>query len=116
MDERRPTRTLQNVSSYVPRDPTIAEFAAYLRLERGQSPRTSEEYARDIELFGEFLEPGHPKTGPFLKLATATTSDVRRFVMELMGPRKYTATSVRRKIAALRAFFALAKREGRRAD
>lgn len=104
------------MSSYIPADPSIAEFAAYLRLERGQSPRTSEEYARDVELFGEFLEPGHPKTAPFLKLPAATTSDVRRFVMELMGPRKYTATSVRRKIAALRAFYALQKREGRRTD
>jgi site-specific recombinase XerD len=36
--------------------------------------------------------------------------------MELMGPRKYTATSVRRKIAALRSYFALQKREGRRTD
>ncbi len=104
------------MSSFIPADPTIAEFAAYLRLERGQSPRTSEEYARDIELFGEFLEPGHPKTAPFLKLSSTTTSDVRRFVMELMGPRKYTATSVRRKIAALRSYFSLQKREGRRSD
>lgn len=104
------------MSSYIPADPSIAEFAAYLRLERGQSPRTSEEYARDVERFGEFLEPGHPKNAPFLKLQSATTSDVRRFVMELMGPRKYTATSVRRKIAALRSFFSLQKREGRRAD
>lgn len=104
------------MTSYIPRDPTIAEFAAYLRLERGQSPRTSEEYARDIELFGAFLEPGHPKDAPFLKLPQTTTSDIRRFIMELMGPRKYGATSVRRKIAALRSFFALQKREGRRTD
>ncbi len=104
------------MSSYIPADPTVAEFAAYLRLERGQSPRTSEEYARDIELFAEFLEPGHPKTAPFLKLGGTTTSDVRRFVMELMGPRKYTAASVRRKIAALRSYFSLQKREARRSD
>ena len=104
------------MSSYIPTDPTIAEFAAYLRLERGQSPRTSEEYARDVELFGGFLEPLHMKTAPFNKLSATTTSDVRRFVMELMGPRKYSASSVRRKIAALRSFFALQKREGRRID
>ncbi len=104
------------MSSYIPADPSIAEFAAYIRLERGQSARTSEEYARDIERFGKFLEPGHPNTAPFLALKTSTTSDVRRFVMELMGPRKYTATSVRRKLAALRAYFALQKREGHRSD
>ncbi|MDP9110612.1 MAG: site-specific integrase, partial [Candidatus Eremiobacteraeota bacterium] len=100
----------------MPADPSIAEFAAYLRLERGQSPRTSEEYARDVELFGGFLEPGLPKEAAFVKLASAMPSDVRRFVMELMGPRKYTPTSVRRKIAALRSFYALQKREGRRPD
>jgi|SRR5579872_6568918 len=104
------------MSAYVPADPTVAEFAAHLRLERGQSPRTSEEYARDVELFATFLEPQRTDGAPFAKLATATTSDVRRFVMELMGPRTYTATSVRRKIAALRSYFALQKREGRRAD
>jgi site-specific recombinase XerD len=104
------------VSSYIPADPTIAEFAAYLRLERGQSPRTSEEYARDVELFGGFLEPRHYKASPFSKLSATTTSDVRRFIMELMGPRKYSASSVRRKIAALRSYFALQKREGRRKD
>jgi len=104
------------ISSYMPADPSIAEFGGYLRLERGQSARTAEEYARDVEAFGEFLEPGHPKTAAFLKLAHATTSDVRRFVMELMGPRKYTATSVRRKIAALRSYYSLQKREGRRPD
>jgi site-specific recombinase XerD len=104
------------VSSYIPADPTVAEFAAFLRLERGQSPRTSEEYARDVELFGAFLEPGRAQDQPFAKLSGTTPSDVRRFVMELMGPRKYTASSVRRKIAALRSYFALQKREGRRTD
>jgi site-specific recombinase XerD len=104
------------MSSYIPADPTIAEFAAYLRLERGQSPRTSEEYARDVELFGRFLEPDAPKDAPLGRLAATTTSDIRRFVMELMGPRKYSPTSVRRKIAALRSYFALQKREGRRSD
>ncbi|HUA09799.1 MAG TPA: site-specific tyrosine recombinase/integron integrase [Candidatus Acidoferrales bacterium] len=104
------------MSSYIPADPAIAEFAAYLRLERGQSPRTSEEYARDVELFAAFLEPRRDKELPFTKIDATTTSDVRRFVMELMGPRKYSPSSVRRKIAALRSYFALQKREGRRSD
>ncbi|MHB8140128.1 MAG: site-specific tyrosine recombinase/integron integrase [Vulcanimicrobiaceae bacterium] len=104
------------MSSYIPADATIAEFAAYLRLERGQAARTAQEYARDVEIFGAFLEPGHPKTSRFFKLAEASASDVRRFVMELMGPRKYSPVSVRRKLAALRGYFSLQKREGRRAD
>src|SRR5579872_6237610 len=104
------------MTGYIPSDPTIAEFAAYVRLELGRSARTSEEYARDIDLFANFLEPGHAAGSAFAKLPAATASDVRRFVMELMGPRKYGATSVRRKIAALRSYFALQKREGRRRD
>ncbi|MHB8591355.1 MAG: site-specific tyrosine recombinase/integron integrase [Vulcanimicrobiaceae bacterium] len=104
------------MSNYVPVDPRIAEFAAYLRLERGQSARTSEEYARDVELFGCFLEPGHPRTAPFFKIGETTASDIRRFVMDLIGPRNYTPASVRRKIAALRSYFALQRREGRRPD
>ncbi|NNM98443.1 MAG: tyrosine-type recombinase/integrase [Candidatus Eremiobacteraeota bacterium] len=104
------------MSSYIPTDPLVAEFAAYLRLERGQSPRTSEEYARDIEVFGGFLEPGHMPGMPFENLLATTPSDIRRFVMELMGPRAYNPTSVRRKLAALRSFFALQRREGRRSD
>jgi len=104
------------MSSYAAADPTIAEFAAHIRLERGQSPRTSEEYARDVEAFAVFLEPARAKARPFTKLARATASDVRRFVMDLMGPRKYSAGSVRRKIAALRSYYALQKREGRRTD
>ena len=104
------------MSSYIPTDPLVAEFAAYLRLERGQSPRTAEEYARDIEVFGDFLEPGHPHGTPFENLLATTPSDIRRFVMELMGPRAYNPTSVRRKLAALRSFFALQRREGRRTD
>ncbi|MDH2910616.1 MAG: tyrosine-type recombinase/integrase [Candidatus Eremiobacteraeota bacterium] len=104
------------MSSYIPSDPLVAEFAAYLRLERGQSPRTAEEYARDIEVFGDFLEPGHLHGTPFENLLATTPSDIRRFVMELMGPRAYNPTSVRRKLAALRSFFALQRREGRRSD
>jgi site-specific recombinase XerD len=109
-------RSAVGASRYVPRDPSIAEFAAYVRLERGQSPRTAEEYARDVESFARFLEPGHPGDAPFVRLREATASDVRRYVMELMGPRGYGATSVRRKLAALRGYFALQRREGRRPD
>jgi integrase/recombinase XerD len=104
------------MSGYVPADPSLAEFSAYVRLERGQSPRTAEEYARDVASFGEFLEPQRTSDAPFTKLAEATASDVRRYVIDLMGPRKYSIVSVRRKIAALRSYFALQRREGRRSD
>ena len=108
--------------SYQPEDPTIAAFIAYQTLERGRSARTAEEYARDVAVFGEFLDPRIPSAKGELppalypSLPAATTSDIRRFVMELMGPRNYSATAVRRKLAALRAYYGLEKREGRRPD
>ncbi len=86
----------------------VADFQASIRLERGQSERTASEYGRDVDAFHRWLG-GTP-------LWQATTSEMRRYVMYLMGERHYTATSVRRKIAALRAFFAWQRREGKRGD
>ncbi|TAM74335.1 site-specific tyrosine recombinase XerD [bacterium] len=86
----------------------VADFQASIRLERGQSERTASEYGRDVDAFRSWLA-GTP-------LWQATVSEIRRYVMHLMGERHYTATSVRRKIAALRAFFAWQRREGKRSD
>jgi integrase/recombinase XerC len=114
---------------YQSTDPSIAEFSSQIELERGQSARTAEEYSRDVELFGRFLEGQLPEpdakqvpkndrapAASFTMLGDATASDIRRFVVELMGKRGYSAVAVRRKLAALRAFYALQKREGRRGD
>jgi site-specific recombinase XerD len=97
------------MTQYLPSDPLVAEFAGYLRLELGLSPRTTEEYARDVEVFARSL--GEPA-----RLAAAGPSEIRRFVMELMGRRGYRPMGVRRKIAALRAFYKYLKREGHRDD
>jgi len=96
------------MSSYRSPVGEVADFQASIRLERGQSERTASEYGRDVDAFRQWLG-GTP-------LWQATASDIRRYVMHLMGDKGYTATSVRRKIAALRAFFAWQRREGRRAD
>ncbi|TAM61944.1 tyrosine recombinase XerC [bacterium] len=86
----------------------VADFQASIRLERGQSERTASEYGRDVDAFRQWLG-GTP-------LWQASASDLRRYVMYLMGERRFTVASVRRKIAALRAFFAWQRREGKRAD
>jgi integrase/recombinase XerD len=96
------------MGSYVSPDPLVADFATYLRLELGRSGRTAEEYGRDLDLFRAFLG-GTP-------LIRASTSEIRRFVMELMGQRKYKAVAVRRKLAAIKAFYRYLRREGRRKD
>jgi len=88
--------------------PEVADFQASIRLERGQSVRTASEYGRDVDAFRRWLG-GAP-------LWQASASEMRRYVMHLMGDKAYTAASVRRKIASLRAFFTWQKREGKRTD
>jgi site-specific recombinase XerD len=104
------------VSGFVPADPGVADFMAHLNLERGLSTRTAEEYARDVESFARFLKADERAGDATARLAGATPTEIRRFIMELMGPRKYKAVAVRRKVFALRAYFALQRREGRRSD
>jgi site-specific recombinase XerD len=89
---------------------------AYLTLERGLSARTAEEYARDVESFALFLAPKGARAEFTTKVRSAEASSIRRFVMDLMGPRAYHAVAVRRKIFALRAFYGFERREGKRAD
>lgn len=133
------TSVKQRISDEEPRDPLIAGFAQRVRLERGQSPRTAIEYSRDLELFGAFLggvlpEDGRPlpprrgaeatattpaipaRIGPFAGLSAASSSDIRRWILWMMGARKHSPTAVRRKIAALRAFYQYVKLEGLRED
>ncbi len=100
-------RFRKNALMYAPSDPTIAAFALELRLGRNLSPKTCEAYARDVELLTGFL--AHDPV-------SATTSEIRRFVMHLMGEKSYRAVAVRRKLAALRSFYDFARREGHRSD
>jgi len=124
---RRPSvRTTGNdVPLYRPVDALVAEFVAYLHLVRGRGPLTCEAYARDIELFAAFLTTsasdsavsvdGVARRRAFALLA-AETRDVTRFVLELRGARGYGAVSIRRKLAALRAFYGWLRAERRRDD
>jgi len=92
--------------------PTFAlleAFISWMRLERGRAQRTVLEYRQDLLSCAAFL-------GGSEALLHAQQSDLRRFVVELMGTRGYTVTSVRRKLAALRAFFRFLKLERYRDD
>ncbi len=46
----------------------------------------------------------------------ATTSDIRQFIIELAGRRKYSAVSVRRKLASIKSFYKFLKTENYRED
>ncbi len=94
------------------RNELIDAFSAYIRLERGRSQRTAEAYAGDLDDYARFLDKDRDEA----KLAKASLNDARRYVMTLMGQRKYSAAAVRRRIASLRGFYRFLKRSGRRAD
>jgi tyrosine recombinase XerC len=92
--------------------PIIDEFSAYIRLERGLSARTAEEYSRDLDDFARFLDKDRSQS----RLLKASLADARKYVMTLMGQRRYTAPAVRRRIASLRSFYKFVQRSGRRPD
>src|SRR5271165_1448622 len=104
------------MAGFVPADPILADFAIRLTAEANYSRRTATEYARDVEAFAKFLKPGEPAAHASQTLAAVTPADIRRYVLEMRDRRGFKATSVRRKLFALRKYFAFEKQEGRRAD
>lgn len=103
-----------------PADPLIQAHMAHLRLELGRSPLTAQAYAYDVLLFAAFLAKLPPEESPasrvYPELLTATTSDIRRFIMELAGSRGYASVAVRRKIASIKSFYRFLMLEGHRED
>lgn len=92
---------------YQPQNEAIAAFVHELHFERGRSARTAEAYARDLELFGTFLRA---------PIENAQRSDIKRFVAELAGKRRYQPAAIRRKLVALRRFFTYLVVERKRED
>jgi site-specific recombinase XerD len=103
-------------------DPIVIAFVQHLMALK-TSERTVREYARDVEIFGAFLEDhpitardGNPYRGPFSKVfQKATPSSVMRFLMYL-GTVDFKAAATRRKLAVLRRFFQFVKQQGHRID
>jgi site-specific recombinase XerD len=81
----------------------VRGFMSYMKIERHLSIRTAEEYSRDVERFGKFIEPR--------QLRKAKTKHVRRFINGLMEDGSNQPQSVHRKIAALKAFYKWEVRE-----
>lgn len=75
-------------------------FADYLSLERNYSQRTVSSYLSDLDLFGRFLKSGEES----LELETATRDNVRMWVVSMMENGE-SATSVNRRLSALRTFY-----------
>ena len=91
-----------------PPDATVSEFLDHARYERGLSPNTVAAYGRDLTRFAAFV------AGRGRQAAQATEDDVRAYFAGSGGDG--ATTSVARRTAAVRAFFAFLVREGERED
>jgi site-specific recombinase XerD len=101
-------------------DPLVVDLMTYLRLERNRSQLTVEAYARDLQEFGAFLAGVPALQSPvgreYPGLRSATTSDVRKYVMRLAGAKRYDMRTVRRKLSSVKALYRYLKLMGIRED
>jgi integrase/recombinase XerD len=89
-------------------DPLIQEFLDYVRYERGLSPNTVAAYGRDLAAFAAALAAAGAEPG------RATSAQVRAYFAGSGGDG--APSSVARRMAAVRAFYAYLVREGIRED
>ena len=89
-------------------DPVVQDFLDHVRFERGMSPNTVSAYTRDLRRVCAFFgERGVPP-------AEATSADLQDFFAGAGGDG--AATSVARRTASVRSFYAFLVREGVRED
>lgn len=81
----------------------IEQFLNYLRYERNSSPLTVQNYGRDLEGFESYIK----NLDNHLSLESAD-SDLIRDWMESMMDKGNTATSINRRLSALRSFYRFA--------
>ncbi|MEE9284977.1 MAG: site-specific tyrosine recombinase XerD [Dehalococcoidia bacterium] len=89
----------------------VLRFLEFLTVEKGFSVNTSDAYHNDLNQLAEFLEP---RLGPAARRngwSGITRGILADFVMELRA-RDYAATTVARKIAAVKSFFNFLVDEG----
>jgi integrase/recombinase XerC len=89
-------------------DPFVARFVTYLNAERNASSHTVDGYFADLAQFVAFRW-GTARNAPFLWMEV-TDEDARNFVSAL-SKSGALATTTRRKIASVRAFFRFLRRE-----
>ena len=84
-------------------------FLKYLAAERNYSSATIESYAKDLSMFQEFLEEQNPNAS----WTAVEAEDVREWVIYLMDEQKMAASSVNRRLSAMRSFYKYLRRVGR---
>lgn len=84
--------------------PAIGEYLAYLRIEKGASPHTLSNYKRDLEAYGAYLPEG-------VDVDDITPDDAASFEASLTRD-GYAASSVKRRMSAIKGFHKFLIREG----
>ena len=86
---------------------SLGEFLVFLAVEKGASANTIAAYKNDLQQLADFIgSRGNNDGWPSL-----SRSDIQDFILDLKQ-RGYTETSVARKVAAVRSFFAFLAAEG----
>jgi integrase/recombinase XerD len=86
---------------------SLNEFLVFLAVEKGASSNTIAAYKNDLQQLADYIG-SHGNSQTWQKLAR---SDIQDFILDLKQ-RGYTETSVARKVAAVRSFFAFLAAEG----
>jgi integrase/recombinase XerD len=84
----------------------IAQFLAYLRIERGSATRTLDEYTHDLALYAAHLEAAGVS-----EIESASRADVKAFQAQLALGNQAPST-IRRRMSAVRGLHKFAVREG----
>jgi len=84
----------------------IELFIDHLKIDKGSSPHTLQAYARDLRQFESIVEG---------KLEQAREEDIQKFLKQLRD-REQKATSIARKVSALKQFYQFLIRENRLQD
>ena len=83
-------------------------FLEYLRSERNYSSATIESYEKDLTAFQDFLSEQRPNP----LWGEINADDVREWVIYMLDEQKFTASSVNRKLSALRTCYKYLRRMG----
>lgn len=85
----------------------LGEFLVFLAVEKGASANTIAAYKNDLQQLADFIGSRGSNDG----WQSLNRSDIQDFILDLKE-RGYTETSVARKVAAVRSFFAFLAAEG----